>query len=128
MATSGKRIIEYNAVTNLNAGDSFILERGDGTGTKRTLLSTILEWIKSNIIARVLIVNCGTITSLPTTIYRSDIKSDMYVEAFEFGNGSAKKSAWTVKTTNGSLTISGSMSGSTTLVLHLAHGKESIDG
>ena len=64
-------------------------------------------------------VNCGTISSLPTTINNSNVESDMVVLQSVLGTPSAQVSNWTVTTANGSLTISGTISGSTTLTLYL---------
>lgn len=71
--------------------------------------------------AGVLVVNCGTISSLPKTVANSNITSDMVSVKETFGTPSAQTSDWTVTTTSGSLTISGSISGSTTLILYLMH-------
>lgn len=71
--------------------------------------------------AGVLVVNCGTISSLPKTVANSNITSDMVSVKEIFGTPSAQTSDWTVTTTSGSLTISGSISGSTTLILYLMH-------
>lgn len=66
-----------------------------------------------------LVVNCGTISSLSTTISNSKITSDMVVVNSTLGTPSAMTSEWTINTANGSLTIAGSISGSTTLTLTL---------
>jgi len=72
----------------------------------------------------VLVVDCGTISSLPTTINTGSalsVESDMVVLQSTFGTPSAATSDWTVTTSNGSLTISGSIASnsSTTLTLYL---------
>ena len=67
----------------------------------------------------VLAVNCGTISSLPTTITNTNITNDMVVLQSTLGNPAAQLSEWTVSTANGKLTISGTISGSTALTLYL---------
>ena len=64
-------------------------------------------------------VNCGTISSLPRTVTNTLIASDMVVINSTLGTPSAQTSDWTVTTSAGTLTISGSISGSTTVTLYL---------
>lgn len=70
-----------------------------------------------------LVVNCGTISSLPTTITNSNIESDMVVVNSTLGTPASQLSDWTVTTSSGSLTISGTISGSTTLTLYLTKSR-----
>lgn len=67
----------------------------------------------------VLTINVSSFSSLPQTVNNSDIESDMVVVNSVLGTPSAQTADWTVATSNGSLTISGSISGSTTLTLYL---------
>lgn len=73
----------------------------------------------------VLVLDCGTISSLPATISDADITSDMVVIKQEMGTPSAQTADWTVDTANGSLEIDGTsaISGSTTLKLYLAKSR-----
>lgn len=71
--------------------------------------------------AGVIVVNCGTISSLPKTVSNANITSDMVSVKETLGTLSAQTSDWTVTTTSGSLTITGSISGSTTLTLYMMH-------
>lgn len=64
-------------------------------------------------------VNCGTISSLPTTLNNALITSDMVCTAYVVGSATAQGSDWTVTTATGAVTISGSISGSTTLEIKL---------
>jgi hypothetical protein len=65
------------------------------------------------------IVDCGTISSLPKTITNAKVLKDMVVVHSELGTPSAMTSEWTVNTdTAGQFTISGTISGSTTLKLY----------
>lgn len=70
----------------------------------------------------VLVIDCGTVSSLPKTISNSAITANMVVVSSTIGNPAAQSGDWTVTTAAGSLTISGSISGSTTLVLYLCNG------
>lgn len=70
-----------------------------------------------------LVVNCGTISSLPTTISNANIEDDMVVLQSTLGTPSAQTGDLTVTTAAGSVTISGSISGSTTLTLYLAKSR-----
>lgn len=75
----------------------------------------------------VLVVDCGTISSLPQTFNGSNgaafanVEDDMVVLQSYFGTPSAATSDWTVSTGTGQLTISGSIASgsSTTLKLYL---------
>ena len=66
----------------------------------------------------VLVVEVASFSSLPQTINNADITSDMVVVNSALGTPSAQTSDWTVTTANGSATIAGSISGSTTLTLY----------
>lgn len=76
-----------------------------------------------NSIAYTLIIDCGTVSSLPKEISNSNITADMVVLKAELGTPSAQISDWTVTTVAGKLTISGTISGSTTVKLYLIKGK-----
>lgn len=67
--------------------------------------------------------NCGTISALPVTINDTNITSDMVVVNSELGTPAAQFGYWTVTTSNGSLKISGTIEGSTTVTLYLARGR-----
>ena len=69
---------------------------------------------------RIVYVNCGTISSLNTTITNDQITERHVVISAVFGNPSAHASDWTVTTANGSFTISGTLNGTTTLNLFFA--------
>ena len=68
---------------------------------------------------RTLLVSCGTVSSLPKTVSNAAIEDGMVVINATLGTPSAQTGDWTVTTSAGSLTISGSISGSTTLTLYL---------
>ena len=67
----------------------------------------------------VLVVEVSTFTSLPQTVTNENITSDMVVVNSELGTPSAQTSDWVVTTFDGSLSVAGSISGSTTLTLYL---------
>ena len=67
----------------------------------------------------VLVVSCGTVSSLPITINNNSIEDDMVVIQSTITYPQVQLSDWTVTTANGSLTISGSISGSSTVTLYL---------
>lgn len=67
-------------------------------------------------------VNFGTISSLPQTITDSEITSTMELPpdgGWYASNTSAIVGEWSVTTSDGSVTVNGTISGSTTLVLWL---------
>ena len=66
-----------------------------------------------------LVIDCGTVSSLPRTVTDANIEDDMVVLNSEIGTPSAQTGDWTVTTSAGSLTVSGTISGSTTLKLYL---------
>lgn len=68
---------------------------------------------------KVLVVTSSSFNSLPQTITNANITSDMVVVNSVLSNPSAQTEDWTVATNNGSVTITGSISGSTTLTLYL---------
>lgn len=68
---------------------------------------------------RVLTLDIASFSSLPQTVSNVNINSNMVVLNSVLGTPSSQTGDWTVTTNNGSLTISGSISGSTTLTLYL---------
>ena len=68
----------------------------------------------------VLVVTVPSFNSLPQTVSNADITSDMVVVNSVLGTPSSQTGDWTVTTSTGSLTIAGTISGSTTLTLYLA--------
>ena len=64
-------------------------------------------------------INVSSFSALPQTITNADIEDDMKVANSVLSNTSAQTGDWTVTTSSGSLTISGSISGTTTATLYL---------
>ena len=69
---------------------------------------------------KVLVVTLASFSSLPATFYESAVTADHVCIKAELGTPSAQTGDWTVTTSAGELTISGSISGSTTATLYLA--------
>ena len=67
----------------------------------------------------VLVIDIASFSSLPKTVSNANITSDMVVVNSTLGTPSAQTDDWTVSTSSGSLTVSGSISGSTTATLYL---------
>ena len=67
----------------------------------------------------VLTVTLSSVSSLPQTVSNSDIDSDMVVVASSLSNRNAQAGTFTVTTSNGSLTVSGYVSGTTNITLYL---------
>ena len=70
--------------------------------------------------AKVLRIDIASFSSLPQTVSNANITSTMELINSVLGTPSAQTSDWTVTTGTGTLTVSGSISGSTTLTLYLA--------
>lgn len=69
--------------------------------------------------AKVTILVIGGLDSLPLSINASNVTADMVVLKAEFSNPAAQTSEWDVSTSNGSITISGTITGATDLTLYL---------
>lgn len=69
---------------------------------------------------KVLVVTLSAFSSLPATFYETAVTADHVCIKAELGTSSAQTGDWTVTTSAGELTISGSISGSTTATLYLA--------
>lgn len=82
-----------------------------------SLAETVAETVAE--LREVLVVKFSSFSSLPLTKTNSNITSDMVVVNSLLGTPSAQTSDWTVTTADGSATIAGSISGSTTLTLFL---------
>ena len=100
------------AVNNLAQSDFVRVVTSAGASRKLTLAN--LEKATGT-----LVLTSGSFSSLPQTINNSAIRSDHVVVNSVLSNPSAQTGDWTVTTSSGSLTISGSISGSTTVTLYL---------
>lgn len=74
----------------------------------------------------VVVVEITSFSSLPKTVNNLNITSGMVVINAVFGNPSAQIGDWTATTSNGSVRLTGTISGSTTLTLYLIKSKSGI--
>ena len=81
-------------------------------------LSSLLNFIGKYM--GVVTVSATSVSSLPTTITDSDILAKHKCVKATLSNPAAQKGEWTVTPSAGSLTISGSISGTTDIELDLA--------
>lgn len=113
---TAQQIKNYMGVGNLS----------DLNTTDKTSLVNAINEVKTQVDkCEVLVLSVATFSSLPQTVTNANIESDMVVVNSVLGTPSAQTADWTVTTTNGSLTISGTnaISGSTTLTLYLAKSR-----
>ena len=80
---------------------------------------TNTEAIRDVEVLKCVVVTTPSFSSLPQTISNSNINSNHVLINSVLSNPSAQISDWTITTSDGSLTISGSISGSTTATLYL---------
>ena len=111
----------YIANSNISANDALTTSNvssvsGGGLNSLKTQVDNL----------EVLVVNCGTISSIPATINTGSalkVESDMVVLQSTFGNPSAATSNWTISTYDGYLIVGSgtgeTINGSTSLVLYL---------
>ena len=117
---------DYSLTLNFTDGTSYTTQsiRGvpgsDGLGVpaggeagkylrKRSASDNDTEW---GSLPKAVTVNFGTVSSLPVTKSAAGITADMAAVAYEFGTPSAFRSALTVTTGNGTVTLSGTIRGS----------------
>ena len=85
----------------------------------QTLTAAQKSQARANIAAYALVLTSSSFSSLPQTITNSNITDKHVVVNSVLSNPSAQTGNWTVTTSNGSLTISGNISGTTTITLYL---------
>ena len=92
------------------------------TTVKTSIVGAINEVFDMAVDNRDLEVTKSAVSSLPTTITAAEITSDMIVKQgdISLSNNSAMVGEWTITTTSGSVTISGSRSGTTDITLYLS--------
>lgn len=131
LSQAGANICQFKNVAllvqnNINDGSSVVYDfplyayTTDGNGVssmtdmrKITSIPPLLEAVKT------LVITSASFSSLPQTISDARITSDHVVLNSVLSNPSAQTGDWTVTTLDGSVTISGTISGSTTLTLYL---------
>ena len=90
------------------------------TISQQTLTPAQQNQARANIsAAKAVLVNMGTISSLPVTKAAPGVTGKMVVATYELGTPSAQTGDWTVTTDTDRVTISGAVSGSTTVTLVL---------
>lgn len=106
--------VSAETVKEYTIGDTDNSELGDDVSAQiQALASRVAK-------CEVLIVDIASFSALPQTITNPDIDGDMVELKTVLSNPSAQTSEyWTVATSNGSLTISGSISGTTAATLYL---------
>lgn len=130
-----KREVELNNIENISVSDSVRVVTSEGASRKTSLSALakgILETYAGTSLAgtvqsvkdaidglRTVPLTMGSFNSLPQTINNAKITEDHVVVKSELSNPGAQTGDWTVTTSAGSLTITGSISGSTTLKLYL---------
>ena len=89
------------------------------SGDMQTYIGTDMleEYIKKQ--TRFIKVSKSSVSSLPTTITDSGITNKMECIKAVLSNPAAQRNDWTVTTSNGSLQISGTISGTTNITLYL---------
>lgn len=70
-----------------------------------------------------IVIDVPAFLSLPMNVPNDAIKSDMYAVKMTLSNPSAQRDDWVVTTSDGSLTITGTISGTTSATLYLSPGK-----
>lgn len=80
-----------------------------------------------NVVAgQLLKINAGTVSALPLTIANAAITVDHVLLSAELTTPSAQRSAWNWTTSAGQIQITGSITGSTALILYLGKTGTSI--
>lgn len=106
----GTQILGDNTTAlNLVAGDNISLTNSSGSVT---VASTLVD-------PAIIQITFSTLSSLPITFYDSAITSEHVVLHYELSNKSAQTGDWTCTTADGSLTITGSCSGVTNIIITL---------
>ena len=91
-------------------GAETVLAIDDGTETMKIPATSLLS--------KALVVDAN-ISALPVTLTNDAITEDMVCIKAELGTPSAQTGDWTVTTADGEATISGTVSGTTTLKMYL---------
>ena len=105
--------------TNITASDKITSQIQTLTNQVSTNTSNISANATAIAKCETLVVSVASFSALPQTITNANIEDDMVVVNSVLSNPSAQTGDWTVTTSSGSLTISGSISGTTTATLYL---------
>ncbi|MBR3016621.1 MAG: hypothetical protein IKH57_06025 [Clostridia bacterium] len=107
------------SIRGVSGADGLGVPAGGAAGNylrKRTGTDNDTEW---GSLPKAVTVNFGTVSSLPVTKSAAGVTVDMVPAAYEFGTPSAFTSALTVTTGSGTVTLSGTISGSSTVKITL---------
>ena len=88
-------------------------------GDQNKVFSGAGTYIDSVLKDRALEITLSSVSSLPQTVSNANVESDMVVIKSYLSNPAAQTEEWSVSTSNGSLTVSGSISGTTNITLYL---------
>lgn len=95
-------------------------EAGTETAPRVITPAVLNSFVESEVnVMPVLVVDVESFSSLPQTVVNESITADMVVVNSVLDTPSAQTGDWTVTTANGSATITGSISGETSLTLYL---------
>ena len=119
--TSGQQLIFndvlYKTIAPIAVGDALTVGTNIQAAPK---ISSQIQTLTNNVAkCETLVVSVASFSALPQTITNANIEDDMVVVNSVLSNPSAQTGDWTVTTSSGSLTISGSISGTTTATLYL---------
>ena len=113
----------YEVIGAIAVGDNLVTYESDPTNANIKLapkVSSQIQTLTNNVAkCETLVVSVASFSALPQTITNANIEDDMVVVNSVLSNPSAQTGDWTVTTSSGSLTISGSISGTTTATLYL---------
>lgn len=128
------QIHELNSFSGTPSSTDYLVI-DDGTDTSKISAEDLLSGVTSDVEGlrtdvsdlqtetanlRVLVMTISNVSSLPISASNSGISSDHIVIGSVLSNPAAQVGDWTVTTSSGSLTISGSISGTTDVTLYLA--------
>ena len=124
----------YEVIRAIAIGDNLVTYESDPTNANIKLapkVSSQIQTLTNNVSANAtaiakcetLVVSVPSFSALPQTITNANIEDDMVVVNSVLSNPSAQTGDWTVTTSSGSLTISGSISGTTTATLYLTKSR-----
>lgn len=120
---SGQLISIFDSTNNIRGEQIYMPYQSQNIYTRKYYASAWTTWIKLADYCYCLTLTSSSFSSLPQTITNANITSEHVVINSVLSNPSAQTGDWTVTTSNGSLSISGSISGSTTITLYLMRGE-----
>ena len=108
---------------NVGVSTQMTLEEAEaGTETAPRVITPAMlnSFVESKVdVMPTLVIEVASFSSLPQTVTDERITADMVVVNSTLGTPSAQTGDWTVTTADGSVTVTGDISGSTALTLYL---------